>query len=254
MTKLSKKKLSIFNLDPYIPEEYKVKAKNKYFDAPQAPAMVVINAATMGGKSNLTLLLLTKYMIVDKLIIFLMDDEEDKVKFLESVFQSAIDKYNEENNTNHPLSHIFEVHVGLNDLTSASELIGTLDKKLNNVVMFDDLVTAEKAQLKNVRTLFTMARKRCCSCFFLSQSWFEIPKTIRLQATNVYLFDIGSATEKRCISSEMAVDLDYKVFKHIFATATAQPFSFLSINRRHKDPFDKYRIQLSEQFSADDFS
>lgn len=64
--------------------------------------------------------------------------------------------------------------------------VGELDPTLHNLVIFDDILGLNKNQSKIVE-YFTTGRHSNCSLILLTQSFFEISKTIRLQA-DMFIF------------------------------------------------------------------
>ena len=57
------------------------------------------------------------------------------------------------------------------------------DKKENHLVIWDDLVLEKN--LKPVEEYYIRARKLNCSVIFLSQSYFQIPKIIRSNCSDM---------------------------------------------------------------------
>ena len=63
-------------------------------------------------------------------------------------------------------------------------------KKRNVLIVFDDLIDDMESNKKlssNITELFLIGRKLSISLVFISQSYFKVPKTIRLNATHYFL-------------------------------------------------------------------
>ena len=63
-------------------------------------------------------------------------------------------------------------------------------KKRKVLIVFDDLIDDMKSNKKlspNITELFLIGRKLSISLVFISQSYFKVPKTIRLNATHYFL-------------------------------------------------------------------
>jgi len=210
--------------------------------------MNIISAATAGGKTNLLLNFIMR-MVVHKLYIYLRDESEDKYLYLRDVFQSINDLHNKKYDVDRPLSEIFEMNTGVDALPS----LENIDKKKQNVIVFDDLVTGDHKELKKIETLYTLARKRNASLFFLTQSYFDVPRLVRLQAHHIYLFDVCSNKEVRQLCDEVGKGIPYQAFKKMYLKAVSEPFSFLTINTRKHCLMDKFRIKLSGKFNEADF-
>ena len=63
-------------------------------------------------------------------------------------------------------------------------------KKRKVLIVFDDLIDDMESNKKlspNITELFLIGRKLSISLVFISQSYFKVPKTIRLNATHYFL-------------------------------------------------------------------
>ena len=63
-------------------------------------------------------------------------------------------------------------------------------KKRKVLIVFDDLIDDMESNKKlspNITELFLIGRKLSISLIFISQSYFKVPKTIRLNATHYFL-------------------------------------------------------------------
>ena len=63
-------------------------------------------------------------------------------------------------------------------------------KKRKVLIVFDDLIDdmeSNKRLSPNITELFLIGRKLSISLVFISQSYFKVPKTIRLNATHYFL-------------------------------------------------------------------
>lgn len=243
MSKLISKHHDIINFDEVIPEEYKLHAKNIYKYMPKHPSLAILSAGSGRGKTNLLLNILCKGMIIDKLYIFMRDDSEDKYKWLNDLFVKINEDYNKHAKKKRKLEEIF---VMTNDLTKIPSL-NDLDKKKQNVMVFDDLVSADPAVVRKIKILYEACRKKSTSVFFLTQTFFGVPKGIRLNANFVCLWSTGSRKEQRELTDTFAVDMDYKDFEKIITYACRKSkHSFLTIDDKQDKLKDKFRMNLCE--------
>ena len=63
-------------------------------------------------------------------------------------------------------------------------------KKRKVLIVFDDLIDDMESNKKlspNITELLLIGRKLSISLVFISQSYFKVPKTIRLNATHYFL-------------------------------------------------------------------
>ena len=71
-----------------------------------------------------------------------------------------------------------------------------------------------------VTELFLRGRKLNISLVFISQSYFKVPKTIRLDATNYFLMKIPNKRELQQIASNRPSDIDFKDFTKLYKDYT----------------------------------
>ena len=87
----------------------------------------------------------------------------------------------------------------------------------------------KKAQ-QVLKDLFIRCRKLNVSCCFLTQSYFSVPKDIRLNCTHNTIFKLNSKTEEQNIAINHSADIDYKDFVKIYKNCTKEPYNFLTID------------------------
>ena len=89
-------------------------------------------------------------------------------------------------------------------------------------------VEANKKLSPIVTELFLIEKKFNISLVFISQSYFKVPKTIRLNATHL-IMKILNKRELQQITSNDLSDIDFKNFMKLFKDYTKEPYSF-SVN------------------------
>ena len=103
-------------------------------------------------------------------------------------------------------------------------------KKRRMLVVFDDMI-ANMESNKNlspiVSELFLRRRKLKISLAFISQSYFKVSKTIRLNATHYFIMKIPNKRKLQQIASNHSSDIDFKAFMKIYKEYTKEPYSFL---------------------------
>ena len=78
--------------------------------------------------------------------------------------------------------------------------------------------------------LFIRCRKLNISLVFITQSYFSVPKDVRLNSTHYLIMQINNRIELQNIAITHFVDIDYKDFMKIYRECTKQPFGFLTID------------------------
>ena len=127
-----------------------------------------------------------------------------------------------------------------------------MDKKYNHLVVFDDLVLSKN--LKPVETYYIRARKQNCSVIFLSQSYYAIPKIIRLNSNYLVLLHLGgSKREQTAILNEWSTDLTKDQLNYIYKDATAEELRPLIITGGKTAPNEKYRKGWKDYYNLSKF-
>ena len=117
---------------------------------------------------------------------------------------------------------IDDVHENLEDYN--------LTKKRRVLIVFDDIIADMESTKKLspiVTELFLRGRKLNISLVFIWQSYFKVPKTIRLNATHYFIMKIPNKRELQQIASNHSPDIDFKYFIKLYKDYTKELYSFL---------------------------
>ena len=105
-------------------------------------------------------------------------------------------------------------------------------RKRKKIIAFDDMVadiiTNKKFQAI-IKELFIRCRKLNISLVFITQSYFSVPKDVRLNTTHYLIMKINSRRELKNIAINHSEDIDYQDFKKIYRECTKTTFNFLTI-------------------------
>ena len=78
-----------------------------------------------------------------------------------------------------------------------------------------------------VTELFIKGRKLNISLVFITQSYFKVPKDVRLNTSHVFIEKSPNKRELRQIALNNSSDISTKDFTNIYRECTAEPYSFL---------------------------
>ena len=78
--------------------------------------------------------------------------------------------------------------------------------------------------------LFFRGRKLNISSAFITQSYFALPKNLRLNSTHYFIMKNPSKRELQKIAFSHSSSIDFKDFMNLYKTCTAKPYSFLVID------------------------
>ena len=105
------------------------------------------------------------------------------------------------------------------------------DKKV--LIIFEDMIadvmTNKKLQAI-IKELFIRCRKLNISLVFITQSYFSVPKDVRLNSTHYFIMKINNRRELQNIAINHSADIDYGDFMKIYRECTKEPFTFLAID------------------------
>ena len=78
-----------------------------------------------------------------------------------------------------------------------------------------------------VTELFIRGRKLNISIVFITQSYFKVPKDVRLNSTHFFITRIPNKRELRQIALNHSSDIDFKNFIKLYKKCTTEPYYFL---------------------------
>ena len=81
-----------------------------------------------------------------------------------------------------------------------------------------------------VTKLFIRVRELNISFDFITQSYFTIPKNIRLNSTHFFIMKIPNKQELQQVAFNRSPDFDFKDFINIYKKFTEKSYYFLVIN------------------------
>ena len=103
-------------------------------------------------------------------------------------------------------------------------------KERRVLIVIDDMIPdmeSNKTLSLTVTKLFLKISKLNISLVFISQSYFKVPKTIRLNVTNYCIMIILNKREHQQIASNHSSDIDFKDFMQLCKDYTRELYSFL---------------------------
>ena len=104
-----------------------------------------------------------------------------------------------------------------------------VDKENKILIVFDDMIAdmIKNKQLNSIVTeLFIRGRKLNISLVFITQSYFKVPKDVRLNTTHFFITKIPNKRELQQIALNHSSDISTKDFVNIYRKCTAEPYSF----------------------------
>ena len=151
------------------------------------------------------LILINEQRDIDKISLYTKDLSESK-------YENLI-----KNSENAGIKHLNDPKVFIdcsNTMDDVSENIDdyNLNRKRKVLIVFDhmiaDIMTNKKFQLI-IKELFIRCRKINISLIFITQSYFSVPKDVRLNSTHYLIMKINNKRELQNIAINHSADIDY---------------------------------------------
>ena len=233
----------MINLDSITNENNKEHCEKWPF-IPDYPYRILTIGGSGSGKTNVLLTLIKEQDDIDKIYLYAKDLSEPKNGFL--IPEDAVTKH-------------------LNDPNAFIECSNSMDDVYKNtddynpnrtrkiLVIFDDMIAdimTNKKFLTIIKELCIRFRKLNISLVFITQSYFPVPKDVRLNSTYYLIMKINDKKELQNIVINHSADIDYKDFMKIYRECRRKPYSFLTIDstlpesnplRFRKNLFDSYK-------------
>ena len=185
----------MINFDDYTNENI-IEYNPKWPYIPDHPYRILII-----GKTNALLNLINNQPDIDKIYLYAKDPYEKK-------YQSSND--------------LQDVYKNIEDYNPI--------KKRKILIVFDDMIAdmINNNKLNPIVTeLFIRGRKLNICIVFITQSYFKVPKDVRLNSTHFFIMKIPNKRELQQIALNHSSDIDFKDFMNIYQKYTKEPYSFL---------------------------
>ena len=102
-----------------------------------------------------------------------------------------------------------------------------------------------------VTELFIRDRKINISIVFITQSYFKVPKDVRLNSTHFFIMKISNKRELQQIVLNHSSDIDFKDFMKIYKKCTTKPYSFLVNDTTPASDIDfKYFMKIYKKWTT----
>ena len=192
------------NLTDYA-NENKTEPNLKLSCIPDRPYRTLIIGGSVSGKANPLLNLINNQPDIDKMYLYAKDPYEAKYQFLINKRESAGLQY-----FNDPKAFIEYS----NDMQDVYKNINYYNPNKENkiLIVFDDMIAdmINNKKLNSIVTkLFIRSRKLNISLVFITQSYFKVPKDVRLNSTHFFIMKIPNKRELQQITLNHSSDIHF---------------------------------------------
>ena len=212
----------MINFDDYTNENI-IEHNSKWPYIPDHPYRILIVGGSGSGKTNALLNLIKYQPDIDKIYLYVKDPYEKKYQYLISKREKV-----GLNHFKNPKAFM-EYSNDMQDVYKNIEDYNPI-KKRKILIVFDDMI----ADIINnnklnpvVSELFIRGRKLNISIVFITQSYFKVPKDVRLNSKYFFIRKIPNKRELQQIALNHSSDIDFKDFMNIYKKCTTEPYSFL---------------------------
>ena len=175
------------------------------------------------GKTNALLNLLKNQPDIDKIYLYAKDPDKAKYQYLINKREGV------------GINHFkdFKAFIEFsNDMHDVYKNINYYNPDRENkiLIVFDDMIadTIQNKKLNSkVTELFIRGRKLNISLVFITQSYFKVPKNVRLNTAHFFILKISNKRELQQIAINQSSDISTTDFSTIYRKCTAEPYSFL---------------------------
>ena len=221
---------SAINFYKHIGKKYSDGSKGKYKNYDkikiEIPMRLLIVGASGSGKTNTLLNIISQMNSWQKIYLCGRNINQPLYRFL-------IDILDEDT--------LF-VCENVDDLPQIEEF----DPKIQNLLIFDDMICENNATLKKISSFFIRARHVNVSSVFLSQSYFDTPKLVRKNCDYIILKKINTKRDLKMLMKEYNLDDNLDNVMNIYQKISKSGMeNWFLIDTNTNDPTLKYRFNFS---------
>ena len=210
----------MINFDDYTNENI-IEHNSKWLHIPHHPYRILIVGGSGSGKTNALLNLINNQPDIDKIYLYAKDPYEKKYQYLINKREKVgLNHFNDPK----AFMEYSNEHLVYKNIEDYNPI-----KKRKILTVFDDMIAdmINNNKLNPIVTeLFIRGRKLNISIVFIMQSYFKVPKDVRLNSTHIFIMKIPNKRQLRQIALNHSSDIDFKDFINIYKKCTAELYSF----------------------------
>ena len=193
---------------------------------PDYPYRILVIGGSGSGNTNLLLDLIENKPDIDKIYLYAKDPYESKYQYLINKREGV------------GINHFNDLKAFIDYSNNMHDVYKNIDEynpyKENKIlIVFGDMIADmiyNKKLNSRVTELFIRGRKLNISLVFITQSYFKVPKDVRLNTSHFFIAKIPNKRELQQIAINHSSDINTKDFANIYRKCTAEPYSFLVID------------------------
>ena len=190
------------------------------------PYRILIIGGSGTGKTNALLNLINNQQDIDKIYLYAKDPYEDKYQYLINKRERVgINHFNDPKAFIEYSNDMHDVYKNIDNYN--------LNRENKILIVFDDMIAdmINNKKLNSIVTeLFIRGRKLNVSLIFITQSYFKVPKDVRLNTSHFFIMKIPDKRDLQQIAINHSSDINTKDFIEIYRKCTDKTYSFLVID------------------------
>ena len=201
----------MINFDEYTNEK-KIEHNSKWPYIPDHPYRILIIGGSGSGKTDALLNLINNQPDIDKIYLYAKDPYETKYQYLSNK-REKVGLYHFDD----PKAFM-EYSNDMQDVYKNTEDYNPI-KKRKVLIVFDDMIAdmINNKKLNPIVTeLFIRGRKNNIFIVFITQSYFKVPKDVRLNSTHFFILKIPNKRELQQILLNHSSDIYFNDFMKIY--------------------------------------
>ena len=203
----------------YITKEHIIEHNPNWPEIPDHPYRILIIGGSGSGKTNALLNLINHVLNIDNIYLY------SKIHTKQNFYSKNMKMLEQS------ILMIQKLLLNIQTIWMIKDY--DPNKKRKILIVFDDMIAdmlSNKKLNPIVTELFIRGRKLNISLVFITQSYFAVPKNIRLNSTHYFVMKIPNKRELQQIAFNHSSDIDFQDFMNLYKKSTAEPYSFLVID------------------------
>lgn len=217
---MSKKKQreEVINFYNVLPKDLLNKSRNPRFDQHGLTAInrCIIIGPSGAGKTNIMLNLIHSFRgTYDKILLVTRNADEPLYNFVKM-----------------KLGDDFLIFENMEELPPLNDFPDLYGGESQILTIFDDMVLSDRHEMKRIEEFYIRCRKICggVAVYFLSQSYYRIPKIIRSNANYCFIKRIDSKKDLKMILGEYNLPYTIEELVRIYEMCSATITDFMLID------------------------